>query len=146
MLSQTAIYALRAIGYIAAQKNTHLVLAKVISEEMKIPKNFLSKILHKLAQKGFIESIRGTNGGFRLGKPAKEISLAQIVEIFMNIAPFQSCFLGIHSCQSCGITKKWDTISKQIMELLEGSTVDQIFPDIETKKKNAKQSNKKCKE
>ncbi len=131
MFSQTTIYALRAIGYIASQDESKMVLAKAISEKMDIPKNFLSKILHKLVQKGFIDSIRGIGGGFRLAKPAKEIFLKQIVELFMNLNHFHNCFLGIHSCHRCGIHKKWNKISEQIISLLEESTVDQIFSDIE---------------
>lgn len=129
MLSQTAIYALRAIGYIAAQKGEHNVLAKIIAQEMHIPKNFLSKILHQLVQAGLIQSVRGTGGGFRLAKPAQDIHLREVVELFMNLSNFRNCFLGVSCGGPCGLNKKWQTISEQITHLLDDSTIDQIFPD-----------------
>jgi len=127
MFSQTAVYALRAMGYIAAQKDKRSILAKTISKEMLIPQNFLSKILHKLVQAGLIQSIRGTGGGFRLAKPAKEICLRDVAELFSNLDSFRACFLGISRCDACCLSKKWEVISKQIASLLDESTIDQIF-------------------
>lgn len=131
MFSQTAIYALRAMGYIAAQKDGLPVLARIIAQEMCIPKNFLSKILHQLVQSGLIQSVRGTGGGFRLAKEANEIRLREVVELFMNLESFRNCFLGVTYGGSCGLHKKWQTISEQIASLLNESTIDQIFSSCE---------------
>ncbi len=146
MLSQTAIYALRAIGYIAAQKDERSVLAKTISQKMHIPKNFLSKILHQLVQAGLIQSIRGTGGGFRLAKPAQQIHLREVVELFMNLASFRNCFLGVSCGGPCGLNKKWKAISEQITSLLDDSTIDQIFPHAEEHKKEAEKDTGRCRE
>ena len=45
MLNQTAIYAIRAMGFLAAQEEGIPVLSNTIAEEMEIPKNFLLKII-----------------------------------------------------------------------------------------------------
>ena len=50
MLSQTATYALQAMAFLATHKDEGPILSQTISEEMKIPKNFLSKILNRLVQ------------------------------------------------------------------------------------------------
>jgi Rrf2 family nitric oxide-sensitive transcriptional repressor len=44
-----------------------------------ISKNHLMKVVQHLGQGGFLETIRGRNGGLRLGRPADEITLGQLV-------------------------------------------------------------------
>jgi len=73
MLNQTAIYALRAMGFLAAHNTGKPVHSALISQEMNIPHNFLSKILNRLSQAGLTHAVRGRGGGVRLSRPAPEI-------------------------------------------------------------------------
>ena len=128
MLNQTAIYALRAMGYLAQQKDTEPVLSSTIAEGMDIPRNFLSKILNRLTQAGLIQATRGRNGGVALNKPASNIRLYEVVQLFMKIDDFKNCFLGIKRCDgSCGLHVRWQIISEQFDKLLNETTVDQVL-------------------
>ncbi|MBT4365515.1 MAG: Rrf2 family transcriptional regulator [Desulfobacterales bacterium] len=62
MLNQTSIYALRAMGFLAAKNDSSPVISSTIAAEMNIPKNFLSKILNRLTQSGLIVATRGKTG------------------------------------------------------------------------------------
>ncbi|MBK9088609.1 MAG: Rrf2 family transcriptional regulator [Holophagales bacterium] len=53
--------------------------ARVLSLACGEPAPFLGKVLQKLARAGLLRSKRGRTGGFVLGRPASEISLADIV-------------------------------------------------------------------
>ena len=66
MLNQTAIYAIRAMGFLACQDTDELVLSSLIAKKMDIPHNFLSKILNRLAQAGLTVATRGRRGGAKL--------------------------------------------------------------------------------
>ena len=59
MLSQTSLYAIRAMGFLASESGMDKkpILGKIIAEEMKIPANYLSKILNRLVHAGLIRSI-----------------------------------------------------------------------------------------
>lgn len=128
MLNQTSIYALRAMGFLAQQQGRVPVLSSKIAGEMDIPKNFLSKILNRLVQADLILSIRGRNGGFTLSKPASQIKLFDVVNLFMIINNFKKCFLGLHTCDgSCGLHIRWKIISEQFEKVLNETTVDQIL-------------------
>jgi Rrf2 family protein len=127
MFSQTVIYALRAMGYIAAQRAQHPVLAKRIATEMDIPQNFLSKILNRLVQAGFIRSTRGTGGGFTLARPARDIKLGDVVTIFDNMANYQHCLLGLQSRGGCGLHEKWLGIAHQMNQFLEETSIAEIW-------------------
>jgi len=65
--------------------------SSVLSEKNKIPRKFLDQIMSLLRKNGYVESVRGVTGGFRLSKPPGEISLAEIVRLIDGpIAPIAS--------------------------------------------------------
>ena len=129
MLNQTAIYALRAMGFLAAHNNGKPVHSALIAQEMNIPHNFLSKILNRLSQTGLIHAVRGRGGGggVKLSHPASEILLYDVVNIFMKIDDYNKCLLGMHACDgSCGLHLHWQIVSGQFEKLLNDTTIDQI--------------------
>jgi len=128
MLNQTAIYALRAMGFLAQRNEVQPILSATIAQEMDIPKNFLSKILNRLSQAGLIDATRGRNGGVTLARPARKIKLYEVVDLFMKINDLKNCFLGLKKCDgSCGLHIRWQIISEQFEKMLNDTTVDQIF-------------------
>ena len=64
MLSRTAEYALRAVLFLADRGEPTNV--DLIAERLGVPRNYLSKTLHRLAREGVLTSTRGQGGGFRL--------------------------------------------------------------------------------
>jgi Rrf2 family iron-sulfur cluster assembly transcriptional regulator len=127
MLSQTAMYAVKAMGFVANYGKNEPVLSKVISREMDIPQNFLSKIMHRLVQEGFLHSIRGTNGGFVLTRDPKKISMRDIAGLFMNLSDLKQCFLGLPECNgSCSLHKQWIPIADRFLRLLEKTSIDRV--------------------
>ena len=128
MLNQTAIYALRAMGFLAGQNTAEPVLSSLIAEEMEIPHNFLSKILNRLAQAGLILATRGRKGGVRLARPGSDILLYEVVDLFMKVDDYKKCFLGMRKCDgSCGLHLRWRIISEQFEKMLNETTIDQIL-------------------
>lgn len=80
MLSQKAKYAIKALLVLArAQDQGTVVQARDISTTENIPKKFLDLIFFELRRHGLVQSTRGREGGYSLGKPAAQISIAEIV-------------------------------------------------------------------
>jgi Rrf2 family protein len=52
---------------------------KELAAEAKVPAPFLAKVLQRLVDRGLLRSKRGRSGGFVLGRPAAEITLADVV-------------------------------------------------------------------
>jgi Rrf2 family protein len=50
-----------------------------LSEEARVPCPFLAKVFQRLVDRGLVRSKRGRAGGFLLGRPAKEITLADVI-------------------------------------------------------------------
>jgi Rrf2 family protein len=76
-LSARADYALRAAIELAAQDDR--VTADQLAKAQDIPAKFLEAILTHLRRSNIVRSQRGPDGGFRLARPAAEISLAEII-------------------------------------------------------------------
>ena len=83
-LNTSVRYGMIAMGYMAKQTDAPWVLTEEISKEFDIPYDFLVKIMFRFAQAGILRSKRGPHGGFSLAKPAKEISLLEIIETVEN--------------------------------------------------------------
>lgn len=128
MLSQTATYALLAMGFLAKHHNEGPVLTRTISSEMGIPQNFLSKIMNRLVQAGLVSSTRGTGGGFKLRESPSDVTLERVVSLFMDLQVYQRCFLGRDKCDgSCTLHEMWKPIGLQTERMLRETMIDQVL-------------------
>ena len=73
-----ADYAVRAVAVLGANEGS-LVKADLIAEAQGIPRHFLDNILNDLRRAGIVATQRGAEGGSRLARPAKEITLAEVM-------------------------------------------------------------------
>lgn len=112
MLSQTAEYALRAVGYIAEHEGDGPVPVSEIAASLGAPQNYLSKTLHQLGTLGVLRSVRGARGGYTLAADGAEIRLATIVEPFL-VRSEHRCIMGRAHCNDgapCGAHWRWKSV------------------------------------
>jgi len=76
-LSARGDYALRAVCELAAVKGPRTT--EEMSSAQKRPDKYLESILGELRRGGLLRSQRGPDGGYRLGRPAEEISVADVI-------------------------------------------------------------------
>ncbi|MEE9371067.1 MAG: Rrf2 family transcriptional regulator [Sedimentisphaerales bacterium] len=79
-ISRSTGYALLAVGYIAKHQEQKIILSQSISKKYDIPLEYLLKILQQLVKTNVLRSKRGPRGGFSLARPAKKITLLNIIE------------------------------------------------------------------
>ena len=79
-LTRASSYALHAATYMAQQKKESPTASHKIAEERGIPERFLLKVLKPLVSARVLLSIKGPNGGYRLARPANDISVLEIIE------------------------------------------------------------------
>ena len=72
-------YAVRAMCELAAHDGATPVKAETIAEAQGISRSFLENILVDLKRAGLVRASRGRDGGYRITKPASEISIADII-------------------------------------------------------------------
>jgi Rrf2 family protein len=78
-ISAKADYAVRALLVMAADVDQRPITGRAIATAQEMPVKFVENTLVELRSSGLVRSQRGTGGGFRLGRPADEITIADIV-------------------------------------------------------------------
>ena len=128
-LSNTSQYTIRILAYMVNHKDAPLISAKELSENLKIPYKFLTKIMTELVKVGFIESIRGREGGYKFLRKASEITVGDVLALFNDSIKDKECILGIDSCdpkQKCALHDKWVKSKIQLQKMFRESTIESI--------------------
>jgi Rrf2 family protein len=130
-LSQTAEHALRAALFLGTRRAGVLVSAREVADVLGMPANYTAKTLRQLTRKGLLLSTRGRLGGFALGVPASEISVARIIEAVDEPAPRQAaCLLGDRPCNEatpCDAHRRWMEVQRGTSELLERTSLADLL-------------------
>ncbi len=103
MISQKARYALRALLYLAARGGDTPVQISEIAEAERLPRKFLEQILLELKKPGIVQSHRGRSGGYSLGRPAKDISFADVLRVTDGPLALSPCVsvMAYRKCDDC---------------------------------------------
>ena len=132
-LSLRGEYALRALVVLGLNAEKPVVRIQTISEQQNIPKRFLEQILNELKGAGILASKRGLAGGYRLGRPADKITLAEVIRLVEGPLAPVSCvsekFYEKCSCpdeSKCGIRSVMKEVREAIVKVLEQVTVAQL--------------------
>jgi Rrf2 family protein len=130
MLSITSQYALRALCHLARQPEG-AVLGRDLAQSVNIPANYLAKILLSLRNAGLVDATRGAGGGYRLRRPAKDILLIDVVELFEEVSRTKpACFLGrTRPCSEttpCTAHSTWKGLQAAYLGFLISTPISQI--------------------
>ncbi|MER0236623.1 iron-responsive transcriptional regulator RirA [Fulvimarina sp. MAC8] len=90
-LTRQTNYAIRILMYLAVNKDRLSRLGE-IARSYSAPEPFMFKILNPLVSAGFVETVRGRNGGIRLAREASEINLREVVELTEESFLMAECF------------------------------------------------------
>ena len=127
-VSQKLEYAMRAMIELADGAHAgELVPAREIAARQQIPLRFLEQQLGALSKAGLVESFRGGGGGCRLGRPAEDITVAEIADaIEGQIFPMFCLEPTDHTCfadSRCGLQGFWGDVARAIQGVFETTTV-----------------------
>jgi Rrf2 family iron-sulfur cluster assembly transcriptional regulator len=129
VLSTTAEYAIRALLSLASEPDK-ATLGRDLAVSSGVPANYLSKILLELKKGGFVQAVRGTGGGYRLGRPPEEVRLMDVVEFVDGSAARPGCFLaGSDACSDddpCLAHDRWAAVRDQYVAFLETTTLADV--------------------
>jgi Rrf2 family protein len=83
-ISQKCRYGLRAIFELALRHTSEPVKIQNIASAQAIPQRFLEIILSELKQGGFVESRRGSNGGYMLARSADDLTVGEVISFLQG--------------------------------------------------------------
>lgn len=82
MISNKCYYGLRAMLELAAREGGGPVTIGDIAATRRIPVRFLEAILRQIKQAGLADSARGKEGGYQLARPARQITVGEVIRLF----------------------------------------------------------------
>lgn len=128
-LTSYSNFSLRTL-MVAAMRAPRLSTVHEVAEAFGISRAHLVKCVHQLGQWGYLENVRGNRGGFRLARPAVEITLGEIVRRTEEGFDLVECFdPATATCPLIGRCRLSVALRKArdvFLEELDGMTVADI--------------------
>jgi Rrf2 family nitric oxide-sensitive transcriptional repressor len=125
-------YSLRTLLYLCAHRDK-LVTIQDIADMHSISKNHLMKVVYQLGQSGMIETVRGRNGGLRLGREPKDINIGALVRETETDFFMAECFDRAHdTCPltpSCRLKNTLWAATQAFLAELDKVTLEDMLPD-----------------
>ncbi|WP_168013650.1 SUF system Fe-S cluster assembly regulator [Halomonas salinarum] len=97
-----------------------------LAEEVQLPQPTVSKTLKMLVRAGLLTSQRGAQGGYRLARPASQISAVDIITAIEGPVAMTECSQDDGDCDlaaTCGVSDNWQRVSLAVRTLLDSVTL-----------------------
>lgn len=128
-LTRYTNYALRSLQ-LAALKAPMLVRVDDVAKIHNLSRPHIMKVVHELGKAGYLETLRGRGGGFRLARSADEIIVGDVVRITEGPLDVVECFNPeTNTCplrSICVLSKKMQEATAAFMGVLDGVTIADI--------------------
>lgn len=114
-------YGTRVMGYLARRPD-EFHNAGSVAQALGLTTPTVSKILKLLGRAKLLESLRGTNGGYRLVRDPAQISVAEVIRSLEGPLALTECSVAAGLCvqeNSCAIRPNWQRINQVVVEALE---------------------------
>lgn len=136
-LTKKADYALISLRHIAVSPRG-TSSAKEIADGYGIPPALLAKVLQTLTKSGFLQSVAGTNGGYKLSRSPNSITALEVIRAIDGPVVLTSCFTSQEPCgqsQSCTVREPLRRVHEAILDLLAKMTIRELTEDSETSRR-----------
>lgn len=128
-ISRQTDYAVRVVLHLACLEAGAQVSIAEISEARGLPVPFVRRLIKPLLLRGILASSRGSSGGIRLGKPAGEISLLDVVAAMEGGMALNHCVdehVGCPLADACPVHSVWDSATRVLERHLAGVRFDAL--------------------
>jgi len=131
-LNRMTDYAVVVMAQMALRPDGEMTAAQ-IARDTGMPAPTVAKLMTALARGGLAASHRGVAGGYRLARPAEEISVAEIITALEGPIALTACVDGaIDNCDVeslCPMRGNWDKVNRAIRRALQELTLADMMPE-----------------
>jgi Rrf2 family protein len=133
-LTKKTGYGLIAMTHLATLPDEQVVSAREIAEAFGVPVSLLMNVLKELAAAGYVESVRGAKGGYRLARPPEQINLADLVTTLEGPIRLSACTTeqaGHHECTDlvmsrCPVADPVHRVQRKLNDFLKKLTLAEV--------------------
>lgn len=127
-LTKKADYGLIALRHLASVPGA-TASTKDIADAYHLPIPLLAKVLQKLTRAGVLQSVAGTNGGYRLARDARKVSALEVIRAIDGPVILTHCFTEHGTCDqsdSCTVREPLRRVHEAILDLLNRFTISDL--------------------
>ena len=133
-ISQKTQYAVRAVFELAKRQGRGAIKISEIAEAQAIPQRFLENILNHLKGGGFVESVRGKEGGYLLVRPARDLTVGQVLRFVDGpLSPVECMVDGKKEPCSmyghCAFRSLWKRAEKALEGVYDGTNFEELVKE-----------------
>ena len=136
-LSKGCQYAVRTTALLSLEPPGTVFARKALSQKTMVPAPFLSKILQTLTRAGILRSHRGSQRGYSLARPAREISLLDVVTAYDGPLGHDGCLLDDYkTCPGekvCAVHHRRMAVQKKLTDSLSSVSVAEVAKTLFTR-------------
>lgn len=126
-ISTRGRYALRLMLDLAMNDKDQYITIKSISERQEISGKYLEQIISVLNRAGYVKSIRGAQGGYKLAKPAEEYTVGMILRLIEGSLAPVACMDDEPNvcprCDKCATLSVWEKVNKAVSDVVDNITL-----------------------
>ena len=129
-ITRQADYAVRAVLYLTRLGQNERAATSQVAQEQHIPPSFLAKIISQLSIAGLLHTSRGARGGVTLARPAREITLLDVIEAIDGPIMLNECVGEEGDCsfdEDCPLRSVWCDAQEVLVKRLKGTTFQQLL-------------------
>lgn len=130
-ISTKGRYALRLMLDLAQHNTGEMIRIKDISERQKISEKYLEQIITSLKRAGYVKSLRGAQGGYRLAKEPEEYTVGMILRLTEgNMAPVACLEDEINECtraENCISLRLWKMLDEAVKGVIDHVTLQDML-------------------
>ncbi len=127
-------YAVMAMADLAKHGNGSSVPLSAVAQRQRISLDYLEQLFLKLRRAGLVDSVRGRHGGYKLGRPAGEIFVAEIMSAVEEGTRMTRCFgeqaAGCVGENRCLTHNLWTALGDRIEAFLAGVSLTDVLEGI----------------
>lgn len=119
-------YGVRALVDLASKYGEGYVHTAEIASKQGIPEAYLDQLMTTLNKFGFVTSRRGPQGGHRLARDPREITISMIMTTLDGNASPLDCFINPHDCalsDCCAQQEVWKSVEDAVNQVLTSITL-----------------------
>lgn len=132
-------YGLKAAVHLARLPDGDLALSADVARANVISKKFLDAILNDMRMGGIVHSRKGRGGGYRLARPAEQITVGEVLRVLDGpIAPIQcasrSAYQPCHDCPDetlCAVRLTMLDVREAIASVLDGRSIADLVATVD---------------
>jgi len=128
-LTRQTDYALRVLMHVALGDGD-LDRIDAVASDFGISRNHLSKVVHNLSARGYLQTVQGRNGGFRLARDAADIAVGQVIRDIEPDFDLVECFDSATSqcCiqKNCVLAGEFDKALEAFLASLDKVTLSDL--------------------